>query len=67
MGYFKDMVIEVQEFVWDFFDGNGKFVADESIKNKDELLEVVGNNYGDGGVDIAKEEIFAIETADHFS
>jgi hypothetical protein len=67
MGYFKDMVIEVQEFVWDFFDENGKFVADESIINKDELLEVVGNNYGDGGVDIAKEEIFAIETADHFS
>ena len=67
MGYFKDMVIEVQEFVWDFFDENGKFVADESIINKDELLQVVGNNYGDGGVDIAKEEIFAIETADHFS
>ena len=67
MGYFKDMVMEVQEFVWDFFDENGKFVADESIINKDELLEVVGNNYGDGGVDIAKEEIFAIETADHFS
>jgi len=60
-------MMEVQEFVWDFFDQDGNFVADKTIKNKDDLISVVENNFGSMGVDIAKQEIFEIETADHFS
>ena len=42
-------------------------VADETIKDKDDLISVVENNYGSMGAEVAKEEIFAIETGDHFS
>jgi hypothetical protein len=59
--------MEIQEFVWDFFDQDGHFVADETIKDKDDLISTVENNFGEMGVDIAKQEIFEIETADHFS
>jgi hypothetical protein len=59
--------MEIQEFVWDFFDQDGQFVADETIKDKDDLISTVENNFGEMGVDIAKQEIFEIETADHFS
>ena len=67
MGKVKNFVIEVQEFVWDFFDQDGQFVADETIKDKDDLISTVENNFGSMGVEVAKEEIFAIETGDHFS
>ena len=30
--------MEVQETVWDFFDQDGNFVADKTIKNKDDLI-----------------------------
>ena len=59
--------MEVQEFVWDFFDQDGQFVADGKIKNKDDQISVVENNYGSMGAEVAKEVIFAIETGDHFS
>ena len=67
MSYMKNFMMEVQEFVWDFFDQDGQFVADGTIKNKDDLISVVENNYGSMGAKVAKEEIFAIETSDHFS
>ena len=67
MSYIKKHIIEIQEFVWDFFDQDGQFVADETIKDKDDLISTVENNFGEMGVDIAKQEIFEIETADHFS
>ena len=67
MSYIKKHIIEIQEFVWDFFDQDGQFVADETIKDKDDLISVVENNYGSMGAKVAKEEIFAIETSDHFS
>ena len=63
----KNFMMEVQEFVWDFFDQDGQFVADGTIKDKDDLISVVENNYGSMGAKVAKEEIFAIETSDHFS
>ena len=67
MSYIKKHIMEIQEFVWDFFDQDGQFVADETIKDKDDLISTVENNFGSMGVDIAKQEIFEIETADHFS
>ena len=67
MSNVKNIVMEVEEFVWDFFDQDGQFVADETIKDKDDLVSTVENNFGSMGVDIAKQEIFEIETADHFS
>ena len=63
----KQCMMECQEFIWDFFDQDGQFVADETIKDKDDLISTVENNFGSMGVDIAKQEIFEIETADHFS
>ena len=67
MSYIKKHIMEIQEFVWDFFDQDGQFVADETIKDKDDLISTVENNFGSMGVEVAKEEIFAIETGDHFS
>ena len=63
----KQCMMECQEFIWDFFDQDGQFVADETIKDKDDLISTVENNFGEMGDDIAKQEIFEIETADHFS
>ena len=67
MSYIKEHIIEIQEFVWDFFDQDGQFVADETIKDEDDLISTVENNFGEMGVQIAKDEIFDITTADHFS
>ena len=67
MSYMKNFMMEVQEFVWDFFDQDGNFVADKTIKNKDDLLRFVKHWFGSMGVDIWRQEIFEIETADHFS
>ena len=67
MSNVKNIVMEVEEFVWDFFDQDGQFVADETIKDKDDLISTVENNFGSMGVEIAKQEIFEIETGDHFS
>ena len=67
MSYIKKHIMEIQEFVWDFFDQDGQFVADETIKDEDDLISTVENNFGEMGVQIAKDEIFDITTADHFS
>ena len=67
MTYIKQHIMEIQEFVWDFFDQDGQFVADETIKDEDDLISTVENNFGEMGVQIAKDEIFDITTADHFS
>ena len=67
MTYIKQHIMEIQELVWDFFDQDGQFVADEIIKDKDDLISTVENNFGSMGVEIAKQEIFEIETGDHFS
>ena len=63
----KHYMMECQEFIWDFFDQDGQFIADGTINDKDDLISTVENNFGEMGVDIAKQEIFEIETADHFS
>ena len=67
MSKIKNFIMEVQETVWDFFDEDGNFVADTKIKTKDDLITDIKTKFGSMGVDIAKEEIFAIETGDHFS
>ena len=67
MSKIKNFIMDVQETVWDFFDEDGNFVADTKIKTKDDLITDIKTKFGSMGVDIAKEEIFAIETGDHFS
>ena len=67
MSYMKNFMMDVQETVWDFFDQDGNFVADAKIKTKEDLITDIKIKFGNMGVDIAKDEIFAIETGDHFS
>jgi len=67
MGKVKIYACDVQEFVWDFFDEDGNFIANKSIKTPNQLLDKVDEKFGGFGVEIAREEIFAIETADHFN
>ena len=67
MGKVKGFIMDVEEFVWDFFDEKGNFVADEKVKSKEDLMIVVKEKFGNMGVGVAKDEIFAIETGDHFS
>ena len=67
MSKIKNFIMDVQETVWDFFDEDGNFVAETKIKPKDDLITDIKTKFGSMGVDIAKEEIFAIETGDHFS
>ena len=67
MGKVKNFIMDVQETVWDFFDQDGNFVADTKIKTKEDLITDIKTKFGNMGVDVAKEEIFAIETGDHFS
>ncbi len=60
--------MDVQETVWDYFDDNGKFVADETVTDKQDLINLIANKFGLGiAVDVAKKEIFDIETNDYFS
>ena len=60
--------MDVQETVWDYFDDNGKFVADETVTDKQDLINLIANKFGLGiAVDVAKKEIFDIETYDYFS
>ena len=67
MGKVKSFIMDVEEFVWGFFDEDGNFVADEKVKSKEDLMIVVKEKFGNMGVGVAKDEIFAIETGDHFS
>ena len=67
MSKIKNFMMDIQETVWDFFDQDGNFVADAKIKTKEDLITDIKAKFGNMGVDIAKEEIFAIQTGDHFS
>jgi hypothetical protein len=67
MGFIKTKVLDVQEFVWKFFDEDGNFIVNKSIKTPNQLLDKVDEKFGGYGVEIAREEIFAIETVDYFS
>ena len=68
MSKLKDYIMDVQETIWDYFDENGKFVADETVTDKQDLINRIANKFGLGiAVDIAKKEIFDIETSDYFS
>tara|TARA_B100001057_G_scaffold378933_1_gene384369 strand:- start:2226 stop:2429 length:204 start_codon:yes stop_codon:yes gene_type:complete len=67
MSKIKNFMMDVQETVWDFFDADGNFVADAKIKTKEDLMTTIKDKFGSMGVDIAKDEIFAIETSDHFN
>ncbi len=68
MSKLKNYIMDVQETVWDYFDDNGKFVADETVTDKQDLINLIANKFGLGiAVDIAKKEIFDIETNDYFS
>ena len=68
MSKLKNYIMDVQETVWDYFDDNGKFVADETVTDKQDLINLIANKFGLGiAVDVAKKEIFDIETSDYFS
>ena len=67
MSKLKNYIMDVQETVWEYFDDNGKFVADETVTDKQDLINLIANKFGLGiAVDIAKKEIFDIETNDYF-
>ena len=71
----KDYILDIQEQTWEFFDQDGNFVAKEvsfdnkvqKINTKEEMVKMFAIVHGLMAADIAKDEIFAIETADHFS
>ena len=75
MSKLKDYILDIQEQVWDFFDQDGNFVAKEvsfdnkvqTIKTKKEMVNMFAIVHGLMAKKIAEEEVFAIETSDHFS
>ena len=75
MSKIKNYMMDIQEQVWDFFDQDGNFVAKEvsfdnkvqTIKTKKEMVNMFAIVHGLMAKKIAEEEIFAIETSDHFS
>ena len=75
MSKIKNYVTDIQEQVWDFFDQDGNFVAKEvsfdnkvqKINTKQEMVKMFAIVHGLMAKEIAEEEVFAIETADHFS
>ena len=75
MSKIKNYMMDIQEQVWEFFDGDGNFVPKEvsfddkvqKIKTKKEMVNMFAIVHGLMAAEIAKEEIFAIETSDHFS
>ena len=75
MSKIKNYVMDIQEQVWDFFDQDGNFVAKEvsfdnkvqTIKTKKEMVNMFAIVHGLMAKKIAEQEIFAIETGDHFS
>ena len=74
MSKIKNYMMDIQEQVWEFFDGDGNFVPKEvsfddkvqTIKTKKEMVNMFAIVHGLMAAEIAKEEIFAIETSDHF-
>ena len=75
MSKIKNYMMDIQEQVWDFFDQDGNFVAKEvsfdnkvqKINTKEEMVKMFAIVHGLMAKKIAEEEIFAIETSDHFS
>ena len=75
MSKLKDYILNIQEQVWEFFDKDGNFVSKkvsfdnkvQTIKTKKEMVNMFGIVHGLMAKKIAEEEIFAIETSDHFS
>ena len=75
MSKLKDYILDIQEQVWEFFDKDGNFVSKkvsfdnkvQTIKTKKEMVNMFGIVHGLMAKKIAEEEIFAIETSDHFS
>ena len=75
MSKIKNYMMDIQEQVWDFFDQDGNFVAKEvsfdnkvqKINTKEEMIKMFAIVHGLMAADISKEEVFAIETSDHFS
>ena len=75
MSKIKNYMMDIQEQVWEFFDGDGNFVPKEvsfddkvqTIKTKKEMVNMFAIVHGLMAKEIAEEEIFAIETSDHFS
>ena len=75
MSKLKDYILDIQEQVWDFFDQDGNFVAKEvsfdnkvqKINTKEEMVKMFAIVHGLMAKKIAEEEVFAIETSDHFS
>ena len=75
MSKIKNYMMDIQEQVWEFFDGDGNFVPKEvsfdnkvqTIKTKKEMVNMFAIVHGLMAKEIAEEEIFAIETGDHFS
>jgi len=53
MSKIKNFIMDVQEFVWEFYNSDGDFVATDSIKDKDALLNLVEHKYGSLGLDVA--------------
>tara|TARA_Y200000002_G_scaffold247256_1_gene204623 strand:+ start:16 stop:240 length:225 start_codon:yes stop_codon:yes gene_type:complete len=74
MSKIKNYMMDIQEQVWEFFDGDGNFVPKEvsfddkvqTIKTKKEMVNMFAIVHGLMAAEIAKEEIFAIETSDYF-
>ena len=46
MGFIKTKVLDVQEFVWKFFDEDGNFIVNKSIKTPNQLLDKVDEKFG---------------------
>tara|TARA_B110000444_G_C18678711_1_gene518702 strand:+ start:286 stop:513 length:228 start_codon:yes stop_codon:yes gene_type:complete len=75
MSKLKDYILDIQEQVWEFFDKDGNFVSKkvsfdnkvQTIKTKKEMVNMFAIVHGLMAKEIAEEEIFAIETGDHFS
>ena len=64
MSKIKNYMMEVQEFVWEFFDENGNLFSGTEIDVINKVIKEFGNGMP---VQIAKDEIFDITTANHFS
>jgi hypothetical protein len=66
MGKVKNFILDVQEFVWGFFDEDGKMI--DGTENVLKVLTAVKKEFNsDFAVTVAKDEIYDIQTADHFS
>ena len=75
MSKLKDYMTDIQEQAWEFFDKDGNFLPTkvnydgkvQTIDSQKELVNYFAGEHGLMAKDIVEKEIFAIETADHFS